>query len=167
MSEAIKCKHRIQHLLVGKSVLDIGTDDDKVCPWAIGVDLSRVTEQVNLVGNATNLYWFRDGVFDVVFSSHTLEDIDDTDKTLREWLRVLKSGGHLILYLPHKDFYPNIGQPYANAGHKHDFYPEDIMNVIDKIGVVQMIYSNVYCEKFIYELRSGQEYSFEQVYRKI
>lgn len=80
-----------------------------------------------------DLFVFEDNEFDYVFSAHTLEDIDDTEDCLREWLRVLKPGGHLILYLPHKDFYPNIGKEGANPAHKHDFTGADILEILDRI----------------------------------
>jgi ubiquinone/menaquinone biosynthesis C-methylase UbiE len=166
MSEAIKCKNRIMQYLNG-NVLDIGVDDNKLVPWAVGIDLCRVTPQVNLIGDAKNLYWFKDCVFDTVFSSHCLEDLKDTKSILKEWLRVVKHGGHLILYLPHKNFYPNIGQPFANAGHQHDFLPEDIVKIMNEIGGTKLISNNTYGEKFIQEIHHKQEYSFEQVYQKL
>jgi len=70
---------------------------------------------------------FASASMDFVYSSHTLEHIEDYQAALREWWRVVKPGGYLILYLPHRDFYPNIGQPGANPDHKHDFVPEDII----------------------------------------
>lgn len=168
MSEAVKCKHRIMEYLKDKIVLDAGVDDDKICKWAIGVDFKRVTDEVNLLGDATNLYWFKDNVFDVVFSSHCLEDIEDTESTLREWLRVLRPNGYLILYLPHKKYYPNIGQPFANIGHKHDFLPEDIIGTMKRIGGVELVYSREYgCDKYDHENRGKIEYSFEQVWLKL
>lgn len=166
MSEAIKCRLRVLPYLQG-SVLDVGVDDDKIVKWAVGIDLTRVTDEVNLVGDATNLYWFRDCVFDSLFSSHCLEDIKDTEKTLREWLRVVKHGGHLILYLPHKDYYPNIGQPYANIGHQHDFLPGDIVGIMRTIGGNILISDNTYGVPFDQETHCKIEYSFEQVYRKV
>lgn len=44
-----------------------------------------------------------DASFDLVFSSHCLEHCQNTIKTLREWLRVLKPSGVLFLVLPHAD----------------------------------------------------------------
>ena len=165
--EAFKFRNRVMKYLQG-NVLDLGVDDSKITPWAIGVDLSRVHDGVNIVGDVTDLYWFHNSVFDAVVSSHCLEDIKDTYKTLCEWLRVVKHEGHLILYLPHKDFYPNIGQPYANAGHQHDFVPEDIINIMAQIGGNELVYSRVYGSgPYNYEKRHEIEYSFEQVYRKI
>ena len=39
--------------------------------------------------------------FNYVFSSHCLEHIKDWKHALDEWVRVIKVGGYLILYLPH------------------------------------------------------------------
>jgi len=168
MSEAIKCRNRVLKYLQG-NVLDIGVDDDKVVPWAIGLDLRRITNDVNLVGDATNLYWFKDNVFDAVFSSHCLEDIVDTESVLREWTRIIKPLGFLILYLPHKNFYPNIGYPFANLGHKYDFLPDDIINIVLKFPFMKLVYSTVYSPPngiYSYENHAKIEYSFEQVFQK-
>ena len=171
MSEAVKCKDRVKQYL-GTNILDCGVDDDKIVPWAIGVDLYRNDTKgiVNLVGDATRLYWFQDNVFDTVFSSHTLEDIIDTESVLREWLRVLKPAGYLILYVPHKNYYPNIGHPLANGGHRHDFIPSDIINIMQQINQTKLISSNSYGPPngiYDYDNRHKIEYSFEQVFQKL
>ncbi|GAB4432822.1 MAG: hypothetical protein OHK0011_15780 [Turneriella sp.] len=46
---------------------------------------------------------FADATFEFVLSEHTLEHIGNALRALREWVRVLKPGGHLILFLPHHD----------------------------------------------------------------
>ena len=45
----------------------------------------------------------KDGSQDFVFSSHTLEHIVDWDNELSEWTAKIKTGGILLLYLPHPD----------------------------------------------------------------
>jgi ADP-heptose:LPS heptosyltransferase len=115
----------------------------------------------DIVGQADDLSMFADESMDFVFSSHTLEHMADVEKTLREWWRVVKPGGHLVLYLPHKDFYPNIGQPGANPDHKHDFVPTDISTVMSRIrglGSWEILVNE--------ERNEDDEYSFFQVYQK-
>ena len=56
--------------------------------------------QVDIVAHAQDLP-HRDGCFDYLVSSHCLEHCPDTLRTLSEWHRVLRPGGHLILILPH------------------------------------------------------------------
>lgn len=46
---------------------------------------------------------FADASFDFLLSEHTLEHIGNALRALKEWIRVLKPGGHLILFLPHKE----------------------------------------------------------------
>ena len=43
---------------------------------------------------------FPDNTFDVVVSSDSLEHIEDDSKALKEWLRILKPGGKLYLFVP-------------------------------------------------------------------
>lgn len=175
-------KHNIDEFIRGNG-LDLGCAINKVKPDCIGIDLETYEKRfpeylkfgnVNLIGDVTNLYWFRDNVFDFVFSSHTLEDIQDTEKTLKEWIRVIKCGGCLILYLPHRDYYPRIGQPHANAGHKHDFCNQDIIDIMSLINKSQMAFymqiirDEVYgCDKYDHDKRGEIEYSFLQVWRKL
>lgn len=43
---------------------------------------------------------FPDNTFDVVVSSDSLEHIEAEEKALKEWLRILKPGGKLYLFVP-------------------------------------------------------------------
>ncbi len=45
---------------------------------------------------------FKDGVLDYLASSHLLEDFIDWAPLLREWVRVLRPGGRLVLCVPEK-----------------------------------------------------------------
>lgn len=135
MNESLKNKHRIEHLLVG-DILDLGAGRWPICKGAITYDLRHHGNQgcrAAVIGDARSLI-FGYNRFDVVHSSHLLEDLGDTRSVLVEWLRVLRPHGHLILYLPHRDHYPNIGQPFANTDHQHDFVPEDILAHLTSIG---------------------------------
>jgi SAM-dependent methyltransferase len=52
---------------------------------------------------ATDLAVIASNTYDFVLSSHTLEHTANPLRALREWLRVLKAPGLLVLVLPHKD----------------------------------------------------------------
>lgn len=41
-----------------------------------------------------------DGSFDVVIASHVLEHLENAEDAWRDWLRVLKPGGHLLIGVP-------------------------------------------------------------------
>lgn len=157
---------KIAHLVIpytrGKG-LDIGCGVAKVWPHCIGIDSCVDFEgqrpvAVDIVGNGTDLALFADDSLDFVFSSHFLEHVTHYRLALAEWWRVIKPGGHLVLYLPHRKFYPNMGEPGANPDHKHDFLPEDIISAMKELSSWDLL-ENEERDKY-------NEYSFFQVYRK-
>lgn len=130
--ESKKIVWHVAPYLKGRGV-DIGAGSFKVLPHVISVDNGHhdhtfgIHSKPDIYAEADDLSIFGDQSMDFVYSSHALEHVTDYKKTLQEWWRLVKVGGYLILYLPHKDFYPNIGQPGANPDHKNDFLPEDII----------------------------------------
>lgn len=151
----------------GNSNLDLGCGPRKVWPNFVGIDNGKDTELFGVtmkpdvvVGSCERLSIFASDSIDCVFSSHLLEHVEDYKGALREWWRLVKPGGVLILYLPHADLYPNIGQPGANPDHKHDFRNEDIVAAMKEIGAR--------CHIEVDEKRDQlREYSFLQVFRKL
>lgn len=130
-NEADKCKYEIVQYTRGQG-LDIGCGPFKIWPSAIGVDSGHHwgTSGVDLVRDASDLEIIGDCSVPFVFSSHLLEHVEDPTATLREWWRVIRGGGHLVLYLPHKDHYPRMGTEGANPDHKSDFAPNDITKMM-------------------------------------
>jgi ADP-heptose:LPS heptosyltransferase/predicted SAM-dependent methyltransferase len=168
--EASKVKFEIAQYTRGLG-LDIGCGPHKAFPHFIGVDSKKDTalfgiemEPDNVVEDAASLPQVPTGKLDFVFSSHLLEHIEDYQGALREWWRIIKVGGHMVLYLPHRDLYPRIGQPGANPDHKHDFKPQDI---IDTMTEITREVGNA-CDVLVCETRAQRmEYSFLLVLRKI
>jgi predicted SAM-dependent methyltransferase len=163
--EAAKVRFDVLPYTCG-SVLDIGSGNCKVWPHAFGVD-SMLDQQLFgiefkpdlVVPDAAQLGIFSDDSWDTVFSSHTLEHIVGWRAALREWWRLVRPGGYLVLYLPDRELYPHIGEPGANPDHKHDFAPEDI--------AAAMRAQAPDWDLLVNEQRAGGlEYSFLQVYRK-
>lgn len=144
--------------------LDLGCGPDKAFPHFIGVDnytdtkLFGIQMKPDVVCDVTRLDVFGSASMDFVYSSHCLEHIQDFKAALKEWWRVVRPGGYLILYLPHKNFYPNIGQEGANQDHKHDFMPHDIVDAMTEIGGWDLLRND--------ERNEDREYSFFQVYKK-
>jgi ADP-heptose:LPS heptosyltransferase/SAM-dependent methyltransferase len=56
-------------------------------------------------GNAETMEGIRDETFDFVHSSHCLEDIKNPHTALKNWFRILKPGGHLLVVVPDEDMY--------------------------------------------------------------
>ena len=142
--------------------LDIGAGDFRILPHAITVDdFSHAqfgfTVRPDIKSSAEKLDMFSSNSMDFVYSSHTLEHIEKAEQALREWWRLVRIGGYMVLYLPHKEFYPNIGQPGANPDHKHDFMPDDIVSMMP--GGYDLVERQ--------ERNGDMEYSFLLVFKKI
>ena len=60
--------------------------------------------------------------YDFVLSSHSLEHIANPLKALTEWLRVLKSGGVLLLILPDSEYTFDCRRPITKFEHLLDDY---------------------------------------------
>jgi ADP-heptose:LPS heptosyltransferase/predicted SAM-dependent methyltransferase len=146
--------------------LDLGCGPEKGFPHFRGIDSNKDAALFGIQASAADfiiptcevLDDFASASQDFIFSSHLLEHIHDHLKALREWWRILKPGGHLCLYLPHKSFYPNIGEKGANPDHAHDFMPTDIVEAMKKVGGWDLVENQ--------ERNADNEYSFFQVYRK-
>jgi SAM-dependent methyltransferase len=163
ISETSKVRASLAPFCAGDGI-DVGFGGDPILPSAIAMDLperyARYLENPqHLHGDASKLHWFRDGVLDYVFSSHVLEDFQDTAAVLREWLRVLKPGGRLVLFLPDEQTYraycAGQGKP-PNAHHVHaNFGPEYLKSCLPPDGI------EIEHERFPVGI-----YSFEMVVRK-
>jgi predicted SAM-dependent methyltransferase len=159
-SETSKCRARLAPFCTGYGV-DLGFGGDPISTQAIRVDSPRPYADtgayaVQLGGDATKLHWFQDGVLDYVYSSHLLEDFVDTETVLREWLRVLKPGGNLIIFCPDEQIYRahcrQTGQIY-NENHKHaDFSLKKVKDTLDRIGGVEFIHENPLVDIYSWEL---------------
>ena len=157
-NEMAKCRNRVASFIRGAG-LDLGCAKAKVCETAIGIDNAHKEADINIdLGANDALRIFSDGAFDYVFASHVLEDFNATESVLEEWWRVIKSGGHLILYCPDPDYYPKIGTAGANPRHKKDLYWQDAWNIIKKFGNAKLISSSRHNE--------SNEYSWQLVVRK-
>lgn len=113
MSETQTCREILAPYCFGNG-LDLGFGGDPILPSSICID--RAEDHVgrskrenpaptHIIGNIWELEWFRDGSLDYVFSSHALEDAEDTRAVLVEWMRVLRPGGYLVLFLPDQKTY--------------------------------------------------------------
>ena len=70
-----------------------------------------------LIRDATNLAGISDGAYDVLLSSHTLEHLANPLKALAEWTRVVGSGGHVILVVPHLENTFDHRRPVTTLAH--------------------------------------------------
>ena len=123
--------------------LDVGCGPNKAFPHMIGVDNGT---DIQLFGHqfkpdvwiddAADLRLFGTESMDFVFSSHVLEHIpfDKVVKCLKEWLRVIKVNGYLVMYLPDETLYPKVGEPGANPDHKWNVSYKLLVELMEKAG---------------------------------
>jgi SAM-dependent methyltransferase len=77
--------------------------------YGIDIDAKRLVEGAKttpgLALSASETLPFRDGVFDVVVLNEVIEHVKDDRRTIAEALRVIRPGGHIVIYAPNR-LYP-------------------------------------------------------------
>lgn len=130
--EAAKIAPLVVQYLQGRC-LDIGSGPGKVWPQVIGIDLGHDHGKpvTDMMMDGRNLCTFADGSVDGVFSSHMLDKIEraEVPAVLREWTRVLKPNGHLVLYLPAANLIPD-GKGHPDT--KWEAKPGDIEDILKR-----------------------------------
>jgi len=74
------------------------------------------------IKDATALEGIDSEKYDFVLSSHSLEHIANPIKAVKEWLRVLKKGGVLLLIVPDKNYTFDHKRPFTTFEHLMDDY---------------------------------------------
>jgi len=117
--------------LSGNNILDIGylgyvEGVVPVVPQAIGIEL-------DYPGYDGKRLPFEDASQDAVFSSHCLEHIADYITILRDWYRVLKPGGFMIIVVPHQFLYEKRQRLPSrwNEDHKRFYTPASLLAEIE------------------------------------
>ena len=103
--------------------IDIGGKPDPLQQYVGIFPLLRSVRTWDLQdGDAQFLRGVADASFDFVHSSHCMEHMVDVYESLRNWIRVLKPGGHLIVTVPEEDLYEQGRWPSRfNPDHKWTF----------------------------------------------
>lgn len=104
----------LERRVVRGRVLDIGAGGDPVTPDAIAFDVES--------GDANHITAFEPASFDLVYSSHCLEHLEDPRRTILNWWSLVRPGGHLFVIVPDEDLYEQGVFPsrFSNE-HKHTF----------------------------------------------
>ncbi len=117
--------------------LDIGGDVERSCVFPGARPINKPGVIAGDLWDAMNL---PSGVeFDYIFSSMTLEHLDDPVMALETWKAHLRPGGTLFLYLPHPDM--EYWRPSNLCKHKHMWYPKDAAYMVENIGFENVIHS--------------------------
>jgi SAM-dependent methyltransferase len=115
-------------------------------------------------GDAQYMNNVQDDTFDFVHSSHCLEHLVDPFEGIKNWLRVIKPGGYLIITVPDEDLYEqNIFPSTFNADHKWTFsiyktksWSDKSINLFDLIKSLNGAVEPIKIEK----LHSNYRYNF-------
>lgn len=90
-------------------------------------------------GDAQYLEGIEDNTFDFAVSSHSLEHMVDVPVALRNWIRVIKPGGHLIIAVPDEEMYERNRWPsVGNSDHKWSFTVKTDSTMPKSINVMQL-----------------------------
>lgn len=143
----------IEKYMKGK-ILDIGYKgyEENVLPvvdWAIGVD-------IDYPGYDGKRLPFDNDSVDCVYASHVLEHIDDYKTAIREWFRVLKTGGYMIIAVPHMYLYEKRKHLPSmwNADHKRFYTPSRLLKEIE-----ESLSINTYRIRHLIDDDEGYDYS--------
>ncbi len=140
-NEASKIRWELVPYMRGRA-LDLGCGPYKVFPHFIGIDNGHheqafgIKAQADvLVDTCEKLILIADESVDCVFSSHLLEHIpyENVPEALGDWMRVLRKGGHLCLYVPDEDEYPRVGEKGANPDHKFDVDYDKVVSAMEQV----------------------------------
>lgn len=133
----------VRERVVGERVVELGVGGAKTVPNAVGVDLipkgevvwslaTHVKSEADITADVTKPMAFADGEFDTLIARHILEHCQDTVETLREWSRIVKKGGRLIVAVPNQEEGSTIPM---NPEHLHSFTPVSLKNVAEAVGL--------------------------------
>lgn len=113
--------------------LDIGYtgyEDDRsplpIRPGATGVDK-------DYPGYDGKTLPFQGNSQDYVYSSHCLEHISDPYNALKEWHRVVKPNGYIVIIVPHQYLYEKKYDlpSHWNQDHKHFYTPGELLKKVE------------------------------------
>ena len=139
--------------LSGPLILDIGGGYGRsLIPNATSVDLDYPDY------DGTTLPFF-DNSQDAVFSSHCLEHVDDPINTIREWFRVVKVTGFLVLVVPHQYLYERkLALPSRwNKEHMRFYTPASLLAEVE--SALEM---NTYRVRSLLDNDVGFDYSVNE-----
>lgn len=128
--------------ILGDKVLEIGCGMRKTVPHAIGVDRIARGEQIrgvaphllslaDITANAEGQLPLDSESFDTGIARHILEHVIDPVRAVKEWGRVIKHGGRLIVAVPNHTMRNTIPM---NIEHVHAWTPDSLQNFMESQG---------------------------------
>jgi predicted SAM-dependent methyltransferase len=160
-SETSKVRHLILPFIQdAKKIADIGFGGDKILPHATGIDYEvpytyTGEDHVDIGCDVSKGIPVNDHEYDVVYSSHLIEDFEDTKSILTEFIRVTKPNGILVLVVPNEVVYRQHclenNQQY-NSHHKIDHMDANYLE--STLNSMKINFDIVYKENLIIDYNS-------------
>lgn len=102
--------------------------------------------------DAETMEVYADESFDCVHASHVLEHLNDPIKAIKNWFRLVKPKGHLIITVPHRDLYERqrILPSRWNADHKTMWLPQRF-DPPNTFGFMPIIRQAIEFERYVFE----------------
>jgi len=131
----------VRRYFVGKG-FDIGGKPDPLCLYQEFFPRMEAVKTWDLEdGDAQYMEGIKDADIDFIHSSHCLEHLNDPYEGLKNWFRVIRPGGYLIITVPDEDLYEQGQFPSTfNGDHKWTFtflkknsWSEKSVNVLDLV----------------------------------
>jgi SAM-dependent methyltransferase len=112
----------VTHYFVGRGIY-VGSGNDSLGRYGRLFPLIQSITDFDLPdGDAQDLAKHADASFDFLHSSHCLEHVREPVTALRNWCRVVRKFGHIIVLVPDEDMYEQgIWPSTFNNDHKHTF----------------------------------------------
>lgn len=144
-------------------VLELGCGGQKTLEKAIGVDrvpkgeriphLDSTLSVADIVADVTGPLPLEENSQEVIIARHIFEHCLNSVQTIKNWHKVLKVGGRLILAVP--DDRVTAGIP-LNPEHNHSFTQESLTDLVTNLGF-----------KIVETKQTGNGISFVGVYEKL
>lgn len=99
-------------------VYDLGCGAHKTLDRAIGVDVNPIADMIDSIDYMPTI---PDASADVIISRHSLEHMLDLVRTLKEWRRILKPTGKIVLILPMHGELNTMDPLISQNQHMHAF----------------------------------------------
>jgi SAM-dependent methyltransferase len=141
------------------SGIDVGGGGDSITKSKdIFTNMVEVRNWEKKDGDGMLLEGVADNTYDFLHSSHSLEHMVDVDISLKNWIRVVKPGGYLVIIVPDFDMYERGVWPSKyNSDHKWAFTYKDskvshiicVPELIKNLAGVELEMLNVLGEGFI------------------
>lgn len=128
----------VRSFVEGERILELGVGAQKTVDRAIGLDIVPKGELMEGFGgqfssiadftcDVSRCLPFADQTADCIIARHILEHCIDVVSTLKEWRRVLKPFGKLIIAVPNQELLNTIP---LNPQHVHAFTPKSLYNLL-------------------------------------